>query len=1300
MVTVASLSQGDLEKPLRAVVKGRHPSGFWPGRLCGQPGDGQLAASGYGQAASGRDGQREAPYPGPRESLYGKREGGFGSGNDRASSGIEILDLGLEIASRGGIISSAREDYNRPGAGREGRAVSSDSPFEAAGAAMANRGLEAAEKQLRDKLGFLGRFEMGASFSSKGRLSGSATLLSPLYDRESALAFLQAGLRTEGAERLLGHAGLGYRRLIKGGKFEQMVGANLFVDYDAFGGHARASAGLEWRLESLRASANAYAPINGYLSSREHPKALARAASGYDLKVGAFLPFYPKLGFEAGFERWRGPYVGTFAEKAPAAGRGGAFSWAAVWKPWPTARVRLARGPGGDLQNQTEVDFTLSFPLGERAKAPGEGRESLMGSRYELVERDYSLPLQFKPRYERLIELLGPRGPGLFAFRVVNAFGRPLAGAEIRLSCLSAPVKVLDPETKTEREIFYADAQGVFEIALGPLDVLSSAKVAAQSGEAKGVWDLPLEGPSIAPSPAQRRVIVIYLGEESPGVHLFRALFDDGEPASGHKVAISTASGRPVLDPASNRPEDQFVTDEEGYIRIKLPSDSPGETVTLTPEGGEGSDFEIGGKSALVLKASTGRLKFMEESEVSFELVLNGQPLEEGANAELLFDSGELSGVPAKVAVGAGGSFKLPRLAALKLSQDLPLRARAGDLTSNAVSFKAFLTPGALVLKASESTLFHQKPKKVSFSLLYQGRKLPEGTVVAAVFDHSLLSGLERAYSLNGDSAFEALALSSLSPSGPLPVKAKVGEIESNQVLFGVEEGQEEGQGGGQEEPHKLTLAASKSSLRYQEPSEVIFSVYLDEQPLAAGETVSLDFDQTALGGLSKAYELKEGGAFAAPSLTALTASGPLSVSASAKNLQSNQVLFEVDSSPGVLTLSASRSELEFLEPALTVLTVLYNGAPLPEGTAVSLLFDSTQLSGLSGQHVLESGGKITAPALTALAPSGPLLVSAYAKGLTSSPASFGVSLAPGALTLAASKESLEFMVPSEVAFEVKYKGNPLPAGFVVSPQYDSSDFGGLAGSYALETGGLFSVSSLTAKRPDGPLSLSVRWGSLESGPASFAVVFDSAKLSLTAAPEVLELFVPERTVFSFKYGGYPLPAGTPFTLEGYGLENLPGSGRLSEGGTLIASNLTAVVAQGPLEVKGTAWGMPAGQARISVLVKASYLSGDAYVVPPPSIPQFNLDSGLKPCKSWEMVIVVAYRGRLMIGEMATITGFKFEPSSPVRTDQNGQVRGSVFFTDADEVLLDQMGTDYTVTVAGASSKFKGPRIDVMVPCN
>ncbi|MDR2456585.1 MAG: hypothetical protein LBE49_08345, partial [Deltaproteobacteria bacterium] len=197
MVTVASLSRGDLEKPLRAVVKGRHPSGFWPGRLCGQPGDGQLAASGYGEAPSGealggeslggRDGQREAPYPGPRESLFGKREGGFGSAADRASSGIEILDLGLEIASRGGIISSAREDYNRPGAGREGRAVSSDSPFEAAGAAMANRGLEAAEKQLRDKLGFLGRIEMGASFSSKGRLSGSATLLSPLYDRESAL---------------------------------------------------------------------------------------------------------------------------------------------------------------------------------------------------------------------------------------------------------------------------------------------------------------------------------------------------------------------------------------------------------------------------------------------------------------------------------------------------------------------------------------------------------------------------------------------------------------------------------------------------------------------------------------------------------------------------------------------------------------------------------------------------------------------------------------------------------------------------------------------------------------------------------------------------------------------------------------------------------------------------------------------------------------------------------------------------------------------------------------------------------
>ncbi len=132
-----------------------------------------------------------------------------------------------------------------------------------------------------------------------------ADLIFPLYrpDAEDRVLFFEPRVNHLQSETLF-NAGVGYRQLFRDRTW--MLGGNLFYDYDTNTSHYRVGTGAE--------AISSYAELraNGYLGlslTREidpgvpqSQSIVERAVDGYDVEVGAPLPFYSRLKLFGGYE--------------------------------------------------------------------------------------------------------------------------------------------------------------------------------------------------------------------------------------------------------------------------------------------------------------------------------------------------------------------------------------------------------------------------------------------------------------------------------------------------------------------------------------------------------------------------------------------------------------------------------------------------------------------------------------------------------------------------------------------------------------------------------------------------------------------------------------------------------------------------------------------------------------------------------------------------------------------------------------------------------------------------------------
>lgn len=249
------------------------------------------------------------------------------------------------------------------------------------------------------------------SFSTQG--IGSADLLVPLLDTPDNLLYTQAGGRRADS-RTTTNLGLGWRTFSS----DWMLGVNTFYDYDVTGNNRRLGVGAEvWR-DYLKLSANSYFRLSDWHQSpmsvsRDYDE---RPANGYDIRAEGWLPAYPQLGGKLVYEHYQGKGVALDGNFDNRKDNPSAVTAGISYTPFPLLKLGVEHTSGSGI-NDTTLTMDFSYRLGApwvdqiNPASVGFGH-SLMGSRYDLADRNYNIVLQY--RKQDLISLLlnADRNPG------------------------------------------------------------------------------------------------------------------------------------------------------------------------------------------------------------------------------------------------------------------------------------------------------------------------------------------------------------------------------------------------------------------------------------------------------------------------------------------------------------------------------------------------------------------------------------------------------------------------------------------------------------------------------------------------------------------------------------------------------------------------------------------------------------------------------------------------------------------------------------------------------------------------
>lgn len=227
-------------------------------------------------------------------------------------------------------------------------------------------------------------------------LDGSAVdALFPLYNSQQYLLFTQLGVRNKDSRNTF-NTGVGFRTF----KNRWMYGANTFFDNDITGNNRRIGVGAETWADYLKLSANGYFGLTDWHQSRDFADYNERPANGYDVRVEAYLPFYPQLGGKLMYEKYRGDEVALFnkdnRQKNPHSVTAGVN-----YTPIPLLTVGAEHRAGKEGQSDSNISLQFNYRLGEswqshlNSSAVATSR-TLAGSRYDLIARNNNIVLDYQ----------------------------------------------------------------------------------------------------------------------------------------------------------------------------------------------------------------------------------------------------------------------------------------------------------------------------------------------------------------------------------------------------------------------------------------------------------------------------------------------------------------------------------------------------------------------------------------------------------------------------------------------------------------------------------------------------------------------------------------------------------------------------------------------------------------------------------------------------------------------------------------------------------------------------------------
>ncbi len=222
--------------------------------------------------------------------------------------------------------------------------------------------------------------------------------LHPWYETPDNLFFSQHTLhRTD--ERTQINNGLGWRHFTP----TWMSGINFFFDHDLSRYHSRAGIGAEYWRDYLKLSSNGYLRLTNWRSAPELDNDYeARPANGWDLRAEGWLPAWPYLGGKLVYEQYYGDEVALF-DKDDRQSNPHAITAGLNYTPFPlmTFSAEQRQGKQGENDTRFAVDFTWQPGSAmQKQLDPNEvaARRSLAGSRYDLVDRNNNIVLEYRKK--------------------------------------------------------------------------------------------------------------------------------------------------------------------------------------------------------------------------------------------------------------------------------------------------------------------------------------------------------------------------------------------------------------------------------------------------------------------------------------------------------------------------------------------------------------------------------------------------------------------------------------------------------------------------------------------------------------------------------------------------------------------------------------------------------------------------------------------------------------------------------------------------------------------------------------
>lgn len=405
--------------------------------------------------------------------------------------------------------------------------------------------------------------------------------LIPLYDNQKSILFSQLGLRAPD-NRVTTNLGMGVRTFYLK---NWMLGGNVFFDNDMTGKNRRVGFGAEAWTNYLKFSANSYLGTTQWHSSHDFDDYDEKPADGFDLRAEAYLPALPQLGAKIVYEKYYGDKVALFdtddLQKNPSAVTLG-LSYTPV--PLVTLATNYRRGQDDMDDMQFQVDMKFDFAHDWRYQLSPENvvlQRTLAGSRYDLVERNNQIILQYQKKEiqgvsKLLLTSLTDNSPadGLaqntLQAQAFDAKGEVVKGAAITWS--SGGQATLDKITGT------TDAAGMTTVNISDTQN-EMVDVTAASGGVSGVVSTHFNEVEAA-----KLVLTV---DKNGSVA-------DGQTTDDATVSVTDINNHPVMnaklawavESPATLADSQSTSDSEGLAHVKVTSLKAGEPALSVSSGG------------------------------------------------------------------------------------------------------------------------------------------------------------------------------------------------------------------------------------------------------------------------------------------------------------------------------------------------------------------------------------------------------------------------------------------------------------------------------------------------------------------------------------------------------------------------------------------------------------------------------------------------------------------------------------------------------------------------------------------